>query len=96
MQMDPASITLLGISATLLVGLAGVIVSIFATSNATHRRLDDFRADTDRRFEESERQIAELRIDFRSMRADFRDLRGRVDHVADSLNLGRSRTRKRA
>lgn len=52
MNMDSASIAMLAIATTMLVGLGGVIVSIFATSNATHRRIDDFRMDVDRRFSE--------------------------------------------
>lgn len=103
MNMEPATVALLGISATLLVGLTGVIVSIFATANATHRRIDDFRAETDRRFGEMDRRFGEMDRRFEEaerqmgrLRTDFRDLRGRVDHIADSLNLGRSRVRKRA
>lgn len=121
MTMDPASIAMLAIATTMLVGLGGVIVSIFATSNATHRRIDDFRTDVDRRFSDVDRRLDDFRMDvdrrfgevdhrfgeidrrlgsverqIGDQATDFRSMRGRIDHIADSLNLGRPRSRKRA
>lgn len=128
MIMDQGSIGMLAIAATMLVGLVGVMVSIFVTSSATHRRIDDFRADIkadmDHRFNEVDRRFGEINhrfdeVDRRlgdvdqkfaaadqrfagingqlaDLRIDFRDMRGRLDHIADSLSLGRSRIKKRA
>jgi hypothetical protein len=94
--MDANTLTIIAITVPMVIGFIGVIYSVTSSSSATNHRIDDFRADVDRRFTEQNndmdrrfdemgKQIAEVKSDLKEQKTEMGILSNRLNTYIDSF-----------
>jgi len=83
--MDSNSLTIISITVPMVLGFIGVIFSVVSSSNASNHRIDDFRSDVYRRFDEVDKHFTEVDRRFDEVDKHFTEVDRRFDEVGQQI-----------